>query len=396
MSRIDDLIQKSCPNGVEFKTLGELGQRNKGTSITAARMKQIQVADGPVRVFAGGQTIADVAEGAIPEKDVVRETSIVVKSRGNIGFSYYDRPFTHKSELWSYTINRQDVNQKFVYYYLLTQIYRLQELARATSVKLPQLGVKDTDTLLIPIPPLGVQQEIAKILDLFTGLEAELEAELEARRRQYAFYLDSLLTVSEAKGVRRIALGEIAEFKYGFTASAQDEGDYRFLRITDISPWGKLSPFGAKFIDAGNGADDYVVRSGDVLMARTGATYGKTMLVDSEEPAVYASFLIRIRLDESVMLPSYYWHFAQSDLYWSQANAMVSRGGQPQFNANVLKLVEVPIPSLNKQARAITLLNKFDSLVNNLSVGLPAELAARRKQYEYYRNRLLTFKEKVT
>lgn len=128
-------------------------------------------------------------------------------------------------------------------------------------------------------------------------------------------------------------------------------------------------------------------------MARTGGTFGKTMLVDFDDPAVYASFLIRIRLDERVMLPAFYWHFAQSELYWRQARAKVSQGGQPQFNANVLKTVVVPAPALDEQKRIVAILDKFDALVNDLSVGLPAELAARRKQYEHYRDRLLTFEE---
>lgn len=201
MSRIDGLIMNLCPDGVEFKPLGELGRRNKGTSITAARMKELQVPNGPIRVFAGGQTIADVAENSVPKKDVVHEPSIVVKSRGHIGFTYYDRPFTHKTELWSYTIPPGCANQKFVYYYLLTQIRRLQRVARATSVKLPQLGVKDTDSLRIPVPPLEIQHEIVRVLDTFAGLEAQLEAqleaELEARKRQHQHYHDRLLTFKE-------------------------------------------------------------------------------------------------------------------------------------------------------------------------------------------------------
>ena len=93
------------------------------------------------------------------------------------------------------------------------------------------------------------------------------------------------------------------------------------------------------------------------------------------------------------MLPAYYWHFAQSDLYWNQANALVSTGGQPQFNANVLKLIKVPVPSLDEQGRIVATLDKFEVLVNDLSTGLAAELNARRKQYDHYRDRLLSFKE---
>ena len=116
MSRIDDLLREHCPNGVGRRLLGSLGKRNKGTSITASKMKTIREEGGPVRVFAAGATFADVAESAVPAKDVVRVPSIIVKSRGHIGFAFYDRPFTHKTEMWSYSIDADDVDQKFVYY----------------------------------------------------------------------------------------------------------------------------------------------------------------------------------------------------------------------------------------------------------------------------------------
>src|SRR5690606_38116127 len=106
-----------------------------------------------------------------------------------------------------------------------------------------------------------------------------------------------------------------------------------------------------------------------------------------------ASFLIRIRFKDENILPSYYWHFAQSYFYWDQANKLVGGGAQPQFNANVLKSIKIPVPPLSEQQRIVSILDKFDALVNDLSTGLPAEHKARRQQYEYYRNKLLTFKE---
>ena len=128
-------------------------------------------------------------------------------------------------------------------------------------------------------------------------------------------------------------------------------------------------------------------------MARTGATYGKTMFYEENTPAVYASFLIRIRFESKIVLPKYYWHVAQSNLYWDQANKLVSKAGQPQFNANALKNVIIPIPSLEQQERIVSILDRFDTLCNDLTIGLPAEIEARRKQYEYYRDKLLTFRE---
>lgn len=160
-------------------------------------MKKMAVINGSVRVFTGGATIADVHESDIPDKDIIRLSSIIVKSRGNIGFTYYEKPFTHKNELWSYTIDNKN-NQKFIYYFLLTQISKLQSLARATSVKLPQLSIKDTDKLLIPIPPLAIQKEIVAILDKFDALVNDisegLPAEIDARRKQYEYYRKKLLT----------------------------------------------------------------------------------------------------------------------------------------------------------------------------------------------------------
>jgi len=126
-------------------------------------------------------------------------------------------------------------------------------------------------------------------------------------------------------------------------------------------------------------------------MARTGATFGKSALITDDMPAVYASFLIRIKLDEEKILPGYYWHFAQSRFYWQQANHLVSGGGQPQFNANALKSICLPIPVLAEQHRIVTILDKFDTLTNSISEGLPREIALRKQQYEYYRDLLLSF-----
>ncbi len=186
---------------VEFKALGEISTRNKGTKITAAKMKNLHKEGGAVRIFAGGQTIADVDEWVLPEKDVIRTPGIIVKSRGYIGFEYYDRPFSHKNEFWSYSIPQRDIDLKFVYYYLLTQTHMLQQLASATSVKIPQLSIGDTNKLPIPIPPLEIQQEIVSILDKFEALINDLSvglpAEIDARRQQYEYYRDKLLTFKE-------------------------------------------------------------------------------------------------------------------------------------------------------------------------------------------------------
>ena len=149
------------------------------------------------------------------------------------------------------------------------------------------------------------------------------------------------------------------------------------------------------YININKENEKFEIKKGDLIVARTGATFGKTLYYDSIEKAIYASFLIKIKLDNNIILNKYYWHFTKSTEYWKQANKYVSKAGQQQFNANALKQIIVPIPSIEKQKEIIKILDRFDKLCNDISEGLPAEIEARQKQYEYYRDELLTFKELV-
>lgn len=204
--------------------------------------------------------------------------------------------------------------------------------------------------------------------------------------------------MSTGGGTSRVVqrtLGDIAKFVYGYTDKAKDTGDVRFIRITDINDDGCLDPSDAKYVDLTEESKKYLLKKGDLLLARTGATYGKTLFFDSDEPAVYASFLIKIVLDKTVIRNRYYWHFSKSSLYREQAEKYVSKGGQQQFNANAVSRVKIPVPSLDVQDRIIGVLDNFDVICTDLNIGLPAEIEARQKQYEYYRDKLLSFEEKT-
>ncbi|WP_323616248.1 restriction endonuclease subunit S [Erysipelothrix rhusiopathiae] len=164
---------------------------------------------------------------------------------------------------------------------------------------------------------------------------------------------------------------------------------------------GKLIPVDPKFVDISEENSRFVLEKDDLLMARTGATYGKTMIFEENYAAVFAGFLIKISFDKRMIHPKYYWHFAQSELFWNQANKLVSGGGQPQFNANAVKEVIIPIPfprdpdkSVEEQNRIISILDKFDNLTLSSTEGLKREIELRKKQYEYYRNMLLSFPKK--
>ncbi|EOW5927250.1 restriction endonuclease subunit S [Escherichia coli H20] len=387
---------------VEWKTLGKVLKRTKGTKITAGQMKALHKDNAPLKIFAGGKTVAFVDFKDIPEKDINREPSIIVKSRGIIEFEYYDKPFSHKNEMWSYHSNNDAISIKYIYYFLKINEEYFQKIGG--KMQMPQIATPDTDKFEVPIPcpdnpekSLAIQSEIVRILDTFSALTAELTAELNMRKKQYNYYRDQLLSFDEGE-VEWKTLGAIGKFTYGYAAKAQISGDARFVRITDINTNGKLSPFEPMFVDISAENEKYTLKKNDLLMARTGATFGKTMIFEEDYPAIYAGFLIKLSLDRDIIDPKYYWHFAQSDYFWEQANKLVSGGGQPQFNANALKQIKVPIPypneagkSLSEQARIVSVLDKFDILASSITEGLPREIELRQKQYEYYRDLLFSF-----
>ena len=401
MSRLDGILHRLASTRVELKPLGDIAELVRGngmpkTDLTNEGVGAIHYGEIYTRYGTWTKnTISFVPPGIAarlarvePGNIIITNTSENVEDVGKAVAWLGEEAIVTGGHA---TVVRHSENPKYLSYWFQSESFFRQKKALATGTKVIDVSARQLAKVLVPVPTLEVQGEIAGTLDALSELNAELEVKLMEevwnRRLQYGHYRDALLS----RDARRTRLGELAEFKYGFTASAAVAGDYRFVRITDITPSGKLSPTGAKFVSNSVAARDYLLHSGDLLVARTGATYGKTLLVSTDEPAVYASFLIRLRFRESSILPAFYWHFAQSSLYWSQAKAMVSTGGQPQFNANVLKLVEVPVPPIREQERVVALLDGLDTSQSELTERLLSEQRCRRDQYEYYRDRLLAF-----
>ena len=321
----------------------------------------------------------------------------IVGSVGRVAVIKIDMAMTFQRSVCIMCPLSKIVHSDFVKYYLETKSMQNELAKQANGSAQKGLYLNQIKDLKIPIPcpdnpekSLAIQAEIVRILDTFTALTAELTAELTDRKKQYNYYRDRLLSFEEGEAEWK-TLGEIGEFTYGYAAKAQDSGDARFVRITDININGKLIATDSKYVDISGENERYLLKKDDLLMARTGATYGKTMIFEEDYPAIYAGFLIKLSFDEKVVIPKFYWHFAQSNFFWDQANRLVSGGGQPQFNANVLKDVKMLIPSLEEQARIVAILDKFDAITNSIREGLPREIALRQKQYEYYRDLLLTF-----
>jgi len=164
--------------------------------------------------------------------------------------------------------------------------------------------------------------------------------------------------------VEIVKLEDVAEIEYGYTDTAKDEGNARFIRITDINEYGQLRMDSIKYINLNKEAEKYILNKNDILVARTGATFGKTLIYDNDEKAVFASFLIRIKLNTNKILPKYYWAFAQSDVYWNQANNLMTGGGQPQFNGNALKKIQIPIPSLSIQEKIVAEIEGYQKIID--------------------------------
>jgi type I restriction enzyme M protein len=166
-----------------------------------------------------------------------------------------------------------------------------------------------------------------------------------------------------AKKFPIVPLRSICSLEYGFTASASDSGDARFIRITDIDEAGRLRPNDAKYITLSDESREFLLKPGDLLVARTGATFGKTMRFAESYPAVFASYLIRLRF-ENVLLPEFYWAFAQTEKYWEQARSLVSGGGQPQFNGNAIKEIEIPLPPLEVQKEIVAEIEAYQRVID--------------------------------
>lgn len=358
-------------------------------------MKEIAKAGGAVRVFAAGNTVVDADLEDVPAKAVVSAPSVIVKSRGHIGFAFYDRPFTHKSEMWSYSDVSGRMDMKFLYYYLQTRIEELQSLARATSVKLPQLGVADTDRLVVPVPPLEVQREIVRILDHFTKLEAELEAELEARRAQFEF-LREVMIREASSGAAAVPLGSSASVARGASPRpiekfvTDDPNGVPWIKIGDVPALGMFVYDTKQRVTEEGARKSRRVGPGDFILSNS-MSFGRPY-ISQIHGAIHDGWLA-ISDYSTTFVDKYLYHLLRTRSVQNEFKRRAGAGTVKNLNAEIVRAIELPAPPLDEQRHIADTLDKFDALVNDISIGLPAELEARRKQYAYYRDKLLTFRE---
>ena len=375
-NKMHELIIKLCLDDVKIRKVKDSYTRIKGTPITAAKMKEIENLDGDVRVFAGGKTVITAFENDIPNANITRVPAVLVQSRGVIDVIYYDKPFTFKNEMWAYT-SENPVTVKYLYYVLKNNVQHFREAAISMGA-LPQISLSVTEEFEIPIPPLPVQEEIVRILDKFTELEAELEAELEkeleARKKQYEWYRDRVLSFDE--NVKRVKIKSIAEVGTGSSNGNEAEvnGKYPFyIRSQTIKQKNKYEFDEEAIIIPGEGG------VGDIFHYINGkyALHQRAYRIHFTHPEISARFAF------------YYMKANFKKFIMGKAvNATVSSIRKP-----MIEDFEMPMPPIEDQRRIVAILDRFDTLCNDITTGLPAEVAARRKQYEYYRDKLLSFEE---
>lgn len=367
---------------VEWRALGEVLVRTKGTKITAGKMKELHKNNAPIKIFAGGKTFALVDFDDIPQKDINHKPSIIVKSRGIIEFEYYDKPFSHKNEMWAYHSQNPNINIKFIYYFLKQNEPYFQKIG--SKMQMPQIATPDTDKFKIPIPPLSVQSQIVQILDAFTELNSQLTAELSMRQKQYQYYRDLLLSEHElAKvGFEWKSLGEVANYEQP-TKYLVKSKDYDDDFKTPVLTAGKTFVLG--YTNETNGI--YQASKNPVIIFDDFTTANKW--VDFDFKAKSSAMKMISSVDENQFLLKYIY-------YWLNTlpSGLVDGDHKRQWISNFAN-IKIPIPPLSVQSQIVAILDTFDTLTQSISEGLPKEIKLRQTQYEYYREQLLNFKATI-
>lgn len=381
MSKIFDLINELCPDGVEFRELGEIADIGTGSS-----NRQDEDSNGKYPFYVRSKNIL---KSNTFEFD---ETAIIIPGEGGIGdiFHYIDGKYALHQRAYRICVFCKKMDTKFLYYIMCCHFkkYILAKSvgATATSIRKPML-----ENFKLPVPPMEVQREIVRILDSFTLLTAELTAELTARKKQYEFYRDFLLSFDELDkngGCELKTLGDIGEVRMCKRILKEQTSANGEIPFYKIGTFGKEADayISKELFDEYRSKYSYP-KIGEVLISASG-TIGRAVIFNGNDAYFQDSNIVWIENDEGQVLNRYLFYFYQI------ADWNIAEGGTIKrlYNDN-LKKIKIPVPSLQTQQKVVEILDKFDTLVNSITEGLPREIELRRKQYEHYREKLLDFTE---
>ncbi len=378
MSQLQILIQTLCPEGVEYKTLETVCELSRGEVYSKT---YIAANAGNYPVYSS-QTANNGELGRISTYDYDGEYLTWTTDGAYAGTIFHRKgKFSITNVCGLIAIKSPDIlNIRFLYYWLSIKaqeyVYR--------GMGNPKLMSNQMATIEIPMPPLTVQEEIVRILDLFTNLAAELQAELQARQKQYEHYRNKLLTFEkDAEGMEWKRLPDICENldrrRKPVTASNRTFGPYPYYGASGIVDYVSSYIFDGNYLLISEDGANLLARNTPIAFSISGKNW-----VNNHAHVLKFQNMFTQKYIE------YYINMIDVSQY-------VSGGAQPKLNQENLNKILIPIPPLPEQQRIVSILDKFETLVNDLSQGLPAEIAAVQEQYEYYRNKLLLFsKNKVS
>lgn len=383
MSRLNELIQELCPDGVEYDLLKNISEMQRGTSLTKKN-----ATPGNIPVVSGGREPAFYCDTNNRDE----ETITVAGSGAGAGYVQYWSEPIFVSDAFSVKSNEKTTT-KYLYYCLEGKQDFIYSTQKGGGV--PHVHISSIENLKLPVPPLEVQHEIVRILDNFTELTSELTSELTARKKQYEFYRDKLLTNEHTIVLK--PLGDICTLVRGpFGGSLKKEcfvSDGYAVYEQQHAIYNDFSNF-RYFIDDTKFAElkRFSVNPGDMIMSCSG-TMGKIAIVPDDAPkGVINQALLKITVGSEVDRKYLKYCFENTISKQMNDNA---RGGAIKNVASVaeLKQTMIAVPPIEIQKRLVKVLDNFDAICSDLNIGLPAEIDARQKQYEFYRNLLLTFAE---
>ena len=405
MSKLDELIRELCPDGVEYKKLGEIATISRGGNfqkkdfltegVPCIHYGQIYTKYG---LFAD-KTFTFISEECAKKQKMAQPNDIVMavtseniedvcKCLAWLG----DEPVAVSGHS---AIIHHNQNAKYLVYYFHSQMFFAQKRKLAHGTKVIEVTPDALVNIALPLPPVEIQCEIVRILDNFTNLTAELTAELTARKTQYGFYRDKLLTFGNS--VECVPLGEVCDFVRGpFGGSLKKEifvNDGYAVYEQQHAIYGR---FDFRYFITEEKYEQmkrFQVVPGDLIMSCSG-TMGKVSIIpQGAKEGVINQALLKLTPHKCVR-SEYLKYYFESSAFWGKITAQAQGGAIKNVaSVDVLKKMTISMPSLDVQNRIITVLDNFEKICSDLNIGLPAEIEARQKQYEYYRDKLLTFAE---
>lgn len=402
MSNLEELIERLCPDGVEYKTLTELFDTKNG--YTPSKSKEEYWTNGTVPWFRMedirengnilSKAIQYVSESAI-KGSLFPADSIIVATSATIGQHALIKVPSLANQRFTYLVLKDEFKEQIDIMFIYYCCFKLDEYCKEclNQGNFASVDMKKFLKFKFPVPPLEVQREIVRILDNFTFLTTELAAELAARQKQYEYYRD-LLFLSLKAEYRFIP--EFAKTYIGLVTTMTQHYVKEGVKLLFNSSvkenhfdFPKMVYLDNEFAEKNSSR---MHKLGDIITVHTGDV-GTSAIIDEtlEGSLGFATIVTRIYNQEDV-LPKYVSYYLNSNENKNNIYKLI-KGDRNNLNLKDFNKLRVPIPSLEQQQRIVDILDRFDTLCNDITSGLPAEIEMRQKQYEYYRDKLLTFKE---